>query len=308
MLFLAIGILIGCAAGYVCCNDVAAGGMSPRRMRLASATSLLLLLGVASRLLWMRINAPAPVPSDRQLEVLSAVLRVRALQAALPSSCNDTRKTSTALARRAVVIGEPSCFIATCSWEERPLALLASLRGTSRYAGDAVIMHDGAASPRLRRVQEDESHVVLVNARSLFEAGARLPPLLCYGVDLGLRDMRKRQVARRAYYIKMALFSRFWLRWQRVLYVDTACAIHRPIGAFFGEQPWAASASRLLANPDEWNAQPARDAAQRPNKQLAAHFEPQCDEGRFAALLRSASLGDVSFSIHAHAVRHRRPH
>jgi len=298
-LFLAVGIGLGCATGQLCCNkkDTAAGASQPRRVRVASVTSLLLMLGVAGRLLWMRTNQP--VPPDRQPEVLSAVLRVKALQAELPA-CNGTHQ-STAEARRAVVIGQPSsrwavATLATCSWEERALALLASLRGTGRYAGDVVVMHDGAAaSHRLRRAQADGNHVVLVNARSLFAANVGMPPLLCYGVDLGLRDMRKRQMARRAYFLKMALFSRFWLRWQRVLYVDAACAIHRPVGAFFGGQLWAASKGRLLANPDEWNEQPVRDAARQPNKQLAAQFEPHCDEAAFAALSRSATLGDVSF-------------
>ena len=175
-------------------------------------------------------------------------------------------------------------MVSSCSYIDRAVDLIRALRRKGNYHRDIVLVYDGNVHNALAKLKERQAdrRVVVVRATHLLpEEYVRMPPYPCGGHTDASTYHAKRIKAWRAYYLKLVLFTPFFKQWDRVLYMDTGCSVHRPsINSFFDSID---STGVLMATPDGW---PVLSDVWR----LRRQFWPQCDWALYADLASKFDL------------------
>lgn len=122
--------------------------------------------------------------------------------------------------------------------------LVQQVRSVGAYNGSIVVLYEGddALSAALKEPALVAENVSLVSAASLFlEDLRRPPPRVC--------DGGKRTERADMYYRKTAVFSDYFKRWDRVLWMDARNGVHWPLAPFFDTIDCTGV---LMASPDAW--------------------------------------------------------
>lgn len=150
------------------------------------------------------------------------------------------------------------------------VGLVGLVRGVGAYNGPIVVLYSGTRA--LEATEFKGPNVTLKAVETLFDADVRRAPTPPCSDGSAFREKRARRAG--AYYTKTAVFSSYFKRWDRVLWMDARLGVYRPLAPFFDAID---SAGALLANPDAWPA----FADQWP---LSLQFYPECDAELFARL------------------------
>lgn len=160
--------------------------------------------------------------------------------------------------------------------------LVRLVRCTGAYDGPIVVLYSGTRA--LTEPVFAALNVTLQEVGALFPVDLRRPPPPpCSKVG---DEYRKKRVDRwSSYYAKTAVFSVFFKRWDRVLWMDARNGVYRPIAPLFDAID---STGALLANPDAWPA-----VVDEWN--LSSQFFPDCDKALFTQLCSRFDMGREYF-------------
>eukprot|EP00457_Paulinella_chromatophora_P011831 gb/GEZN01011994.1/.p1 GENE.gb/GEZN01011994.1/~~gb/GEZN01011994.1/.p1 ORF type:complete len:335 (+),score=15.35 gb/GEZN01011994.1/:71-1075(+) len=158
----------------------------------------------------------------------------------------------------------------------------------TNFTTDVVLIAEGAnITEMISPCFKLPSNFILLDAFELLKPRQNLPKMMCTSSWDSDWTLPKRQKGLMGYYMKMTIFSTFFRKWERVLYIDAHCHILHPeaLSYFFTHID---SSGLILANPNGFPECP-------PDWKLGFNFFKNCDRNVAQNLSRSFDLDVKEF-------------